>query len=322
MTILGFDIGGTKCAATVAEWDGAAVTLGEKVGCPTDLTVSPTVMIDRLMDLAEPLLTRRPDVIGISCGGPLDPVEGVILGPPNLSGWDRVEIVSQMQDRYGVPVKLQNDANACAVAEWKFGAGQGCRNMVFLTFGTGLGAGLILDGKLYEGTNGNAGEVGHIRLERFGPIGFGKQGSFEGFCSGGGLAQLGYMLAEEKVRQGIRPLYFPEGCLPADVTAKTIAEAAYAGDETALEVYRTCGRYLGRGLSVIIDLLNPEKIVLGSVFVRSRDLLWETAAAELEAEALGLSAAVCQIVPAALGEQVGDYAAVAAALSGGMEYVE
>ena len=187
--------------------------------------------------------------------------------------------------------------------------------MVFLTFGTGLGAGLILDGKLYSGHNDNAGEVGHIRLDQSGPVGYGKAGSFEGFCSGGGLAQLGYSLAMEKRQGGTYPLYYQENMSANDVTAKSIAEAAFAGDETALEVYRICGRYLGKGISIIIDLLNPELIVIGSIFARSKDLLWKTAKAEIEQEALELSATCCQVVAADLGEQIGDYAAVAVALS-------
>ena len=315
MYILGFDIGGTKCAVITAQWDGNNVTLLQKEKCPTDLSVPPEEMIRKLIVIADSILPKKPDAIGISCGGPLDSNRGIIMGPPNLPGWDDVHIVDQIRQHYDAPVKLQNDANACAVAEWKFGAGKGMRNMVFLTFGTGLGAGLILDGKLYCGTNDNAGEVGHIRLERFGPVGYGKSGSFEGFCSGGGIAQLGYSLALERVQNGIVPLYYKNGMLPKDVTAKSIAEAAQTGDETALEVYRTSGRYLGKGLSIIIDLLNPQLIVIGSVFARSGDLLWEATKREIENEALPLSANCCKIVPAALGEQVGDYAAVAAALS-------
>ena len=315
MYILGFDIGGTKCAVTIAHWDGKSITLLKKETCPTVLTISPKEMIEKLIAMADSILGEKPDTIGISCGGPLDASRGIITGPPNLPGWDHVPIVEQLEQHYGVPAKLQNDANACAVAEWKFGAGKGCRNMVFLTFGTGLGAGLILDGKLYAGTNGNAGELGHIRLSAFGPVGFGKSGSFEGFCSGNGIAQLGYSMAMEKAQRGEYPMYFKKGYTLADVTAKTIADAAHAGDETALEVYRTCGTYLGKGLSIVIDLLNPEKIVIGSIFARSSDLLWESAKKEIEKEALNLSASCCQVVPAALGEQIGDYAAIAVALS-------
>ena len=148
---LGMDIGGTKCAVTTAQWDGKQIRLLEKAACPTDLTISPEAMIDKLIAMAEGVLRERPERIGISCGGPLSSRDGVILGPPNLPGWDHVEIVRQLRDHFGVPVTLQNDANACAVAEWKFGAGRGTRNMIFLTFGTGLGAGLILDGRLFRG---------------------------------------------------------------------------------------------------------------------------------------------------------------------------
>lgn len=314
MYILGFDIGGTKCAVVTAKWDTEKVQLLKKEKCATDLTIAPEAMIERLMAMADSILERTPDAIGISCGGPLDAEKGIILSPPNLPGWDHVEIVKQIETRYGVPTRLQNDANACAVAEWKFGAGRGTNNMVFMTFGTGLGAGLILDGKLYGGTNGNAGEVGHLRLAPDGPIGYGKRGSFEGFCSGGGIAQLAWSLALERAARGVSVSYYEEGMTPADVTAKTVADAAQAGDATALEVYRRSGEQLGRGLSILIDILNPERIVIGSIFTRSRNLLWDAAKAEIEKEALTPSAACCQIVAAELGEQIGDFAAIATAL--------
>ena len=314
MKILGFDIGGTKCAVITATWDGEEIKLLKKDKCPTDRGLTPAEMIDKLISMADAILDEKPDAIGISCGGPLDPKKGVIMSPPNLPGWDNIEIVKQIESHYGVPVHLQNDSNACAVAEWKFGAGRGSQNMVFMTFGTGLGAGLILDGKLYLGTNDNAGELGHIRLDKFGPVGYGKAGSFEGFCSGGGLAQLGYMKALEKAQSSEYPLYFKKGMTVADITAKTIADAAEAGDETAIEVYRICGEYLGKGLSILIDLLNPEVIVIGSIFARSTNLLWESAKKVIEKEALSLSANCCRVVPAELNEKIGDYAAVAAAL--------
>ncbi len=312
MKLLGLDIGGTKCAAVTANWDGERLQILKKEKCPTDHSVSPETMLERLFALADGILDGKPDAVGISCGGPLDSARGVILGPPNLPGWDDVPVTALAARHFGAPAHLQNDANACAVAEWKFGAGRGTRNMIFLTFGTGLGAGLILDGRLYSGTNDNAGECGHLRLERFGPVGYGKQGSFEGFCSGGGLAQLGCAMARERMQCGVCPAYYRNG--EAGVTAKSIADAARAGDETALEVYRVCGEYLGRGLAVLVDLLNPQRIVLGSIFARSGDLLRESMEQSLHAEALAASAACCQIVAAELGESIGDYAALATAL--------
>ena len=314
MYVLGFDIGGTKCAVITAEVSGGDIRLLKKEKCPTDLSVPPEKMIEKLISMADGILERDPDAIGISCGGPLDSKKGIIMSPPNLTGWDNVAIVDIVGAHYSVRPKLQNDANACALAEWRFGAGRGCENMVFLTFGTGLGAGLILGGRLYEGTNGNAGEVGHIRLAPEGPVGFGKRGSFEGFCSGGGIAQLGFSMAQDAISSGKEPLYFKDGASQKDVSAASVANAARAGDETAREVYRESGRYLGRGLSVLIDILNPEKIVIGSIFARSGDLLWEDTKREIDKEALGVSAACCEVVPAALGENIGDYAAIATAL--------
>ena len=312
--LLGFDIGGTKCAVITARWENGQIELLKKEKIDTDLSVAPEEMVDRLIALADGIVDEKPEAIGISCGGPLDSSKGIILGPPNLPGWDHVEIVDRIQKHFGAPAHLQNDANACAVAEWKFGAGMGCENMVFLTFGTGLGAGLILNGKLYSGTNDNAGECGHIRLDRFGPVGYGKAGSFEGFCSGGGLAQLGYTLALEQIQQGKAPAYFQNGMSAKDITAKSIADAARQGDETALRVYEICGEYLGKGLSVLIDILNPQRIVIGSVFARSGDLLRPAMERVIAEETLPLSASCCQVVPAQLGEQIGDFAAIATAL--------
>ncbi len=311
MYLLGFDIGGTKCAAVTARTDGENIELLKKEKCDTLLDVPPEEMIDKLIFLADSILEEKVDAIGISCGGPLDSEKGIIMSPPNLPGWDNVKIVERIKNHYGVPVTLQNDANACAVAEWKFGSGKGYRNVVFLTFGSGLGAGLILDGRLYNGTNGNAGEVGHIRLADNGPTGYDKIGSFEGFCSGNGIAQLGKIMADKAKEKGITPRFCKE-----KITAKSIAEATDNGDETAIEVYRMSGEYLGKGLSIIIDILNPEVIVIGSVFTRSEKLFIDSMQKEIKKEALSVSAKCCKILPATLGENIGDYAAVSTALLG------
>lgn len=312
--ILGFDIGGTKCAVVTANWDGSEISITEKRKIPTDLTVSPGEMIQKLISLADEICTETPEKIGISCGGPLDSQKGVIMSPPNLPGWDNVEIVKQIELHYGVKPVLQNDANACAVAEWKFGAGKGAKNMVFLTFGTGLGAGLILNGALYSGTNDNAGEVGHISLRKDGPVGYGKAGSFEGFCSGGGLSQLGYSVALEKISQGKDVMYYKKGQDKSEVTAAEIARCAALGDEAALEVMKTCGEMLGEGLSVLIDILNPERIIIGSIYARNEELLKGFAEKVIDKQALSCSKNCCRILPAALGESIGDYASVATAL--------
>lgn len=315
MRLLGVDIGGTKCAVSIGEYVDGNIAILNKIKTETDLKISPEIMLERLCRLADELLDgSKPERIGVSCGGPLNSQTGRIQGPPNLPGWTDVAVVDLFEQHYGVPAHLQNDANACAVAEWKFGAGKGLNNLIFLTFGTGLGAGLILNGQLYAGTTDMAGEVGHIRLENYGPVGYGKCGSFEGFCSGGGLAQIGYTLALEATQNGNRPLYFLEGMTADEVNAKAIADAAEQGDETAIKAYRMCGEYLGRGLSILLDILDPEAIVIGSIFTRSEELLRETMDAAIRREALSVAAAHCRVLPAALGESLGDYAALSIAL--------
>lgn len=310
--MIGFDIGGTKCAVIIGEEKDGEIVVSDKRKIPTDHSASAYEMIDRMCALAEEM-TDDFSVIGISCGGPLDSKRGVILSPPNLPGWDNIEIVDYLKKRYKGKVAIQNDANACAVAEWKYGAGKGSRNMVFFTFGSGLGAGLILDGKLYTGTNDMAGEAGHIRLRNYGPSGYGKCGSFEGFCSGGGIAKLGRMMAEEKLQTGQSVSYCKSMDELDSITAKSIAEAAYSGNGDAIEVYRACGEKLGEGLSVIIDILNPELIVIGSVYARSESLLKDAMEKKIKEEALPYSQKVCKVVPAALSDAIGDVAALSVA---------
>jgi len=317
--LLGFDIGGTKCAVIIGEVSSeVGIAILAKQSMLTDLPVYE--MIDLLFSTAEQMLQEQQisidqlDGIGISCGGPLSSKRGLILSPPNLPGWDNVPIVDLAEKRFKRNVLLQNDANACAVAEWKYGAGQGYDNLIFLTFGTGMGAGLILNGQLYSGISDLAGEVGHIRLSDNGPVGFGKTGSFEGFCSGGGIAQLGQMKAREKLQMGL-PVSFCKSIehLPL-ITAKSIAEAAYQGDEAAIEVYQICGKYLGKALSLFIDILNPELIILGSIYGRAKSLVEQAMNDVIQREVYTDSGAACQIVAAGLSENIGDMAALSLAL--------
>lgn len=331
--LIGVDIGGTKCAVVLGRIRYADSEIANRLGAPDDIEIVDKISfstpvsagcesgVAHIENAVDEVMSRNGlqsgDLwrIGVSCGGPLDSRRGAIMSPPNLPGWDNVEIVRILEDRFEVKVVLQNDANAGALAEWLFGAAKGYRNVVFMTFGTGLGAGLILDGRLYSGTSDMAGEVGHIRLERFGPVGYGKAGSWEGFCSGNGIAQLARIKALEKLQAGESVSF----CTSIDdldrIDAKIVAEAATSGDELAKEVYRISGHYLGLGCSILIDILNPEIIVIGSVFARATDLLWPEAKRVVDVECLGHSRRVCRIVPAGLGETIGDYAALSVAIA-------
>ncbi|HAI11999.1 MAG TPA: sugar kinase, partial [Phycisphaerales bacterium] len=257
---LGMDIGGTKCAVTLGTAIDGRMSIQDKESFKTASTRTPLQTLRQLLALSDKMINRHKlkpqDItsIGLSCGGPLDSQSGTILSPPNLPGWDDVAIVKLIVDHLGIQTYLQNDANACALAEWLWGAGNQCDNMIFLTFGTGMGAGLILNGHLYTGTNDMAGEVGHMRLEDTGPLGYNKPGSFEGFCSGGGLA-----IAAKGI--GLQ------------LSAQEVFEKAAQGDQRCVQLVEQMGKQLGRGLAILIDLLNPQKIILGSIFNRQESIL-------------------------------------------------
>jgi len=317
--LLGIDIGGTKCAIIIGSILQDEITITGKSVFPTETAKGFSHTLQNIYthidaELIKTGLTSQ-DIaaIGISCGGPLDSKKGIVMSPPNLPGWDNIPIVELLEKKYGVRTALQNDANACALAEWKYGAGRGYENVIFLTFGTGMGSGLILNGRLYAGTNDMAGEVGHIRLERTGPVGYGKAGSFEGFCSGGGIAQLAQTKALEKLQMGEKVSFCESFEQLNGITAKSVAEAAFAGDEAAIEVYRICANYLGKALSVLIDILNPEVIVLGSIYGRAQALIEPEMRKVILRECVSHSHRVCQIVSAGLGESIGDYAALSVA---------
>lgn len=312
---LGIDIGGTKCAVIAGTEE---MNILRKEVFPTETERGADHAIGLLLSTAREVVSHSGPhnlkAIGISCGGPLDSRKGIVESPPNLPGWDNVPIVKYFEDIFHVPVHLQNDANACALAEWKFGAGKGTENMVFLTFGSGMGAGIIINGRLYSGTNDLAGEVGHMRLADDGPEAYGKKGSFEGFCSGNGIARLARGIAVEKLSAGEQVLFCSTQEEADRITTKDVAEAARNGDLTAIEIFKTSGTYLGRGLSIIIDILNPEMIVIGSVYARSREFIEPACMEIIVQEALEPARRVCRIVPAALGEAVGDYASLSVAM--------
>lgn len=282
MSYIGIDIGGTKCAVT----RGSGTRIDEKIRFDTtgrDETLA------RIFDATAQLMTHDVTAIGVSCGGPLDAKRGVILSPPNLPDWDDVHITEMLRNRFRVSAYLCNDADACALAEWRYGAGVGTDSMIFLTFGTGIGAGLILGGRLYSGACGMAGEIGHVSLYEDGHIGYNKRGSVEGYCSGGGIAQYGKGSAREL---GVR---------------------AEKGDAEAVSIYERVGSDLGKTVAILVDILNPEVVVIGSIYVRSREFIEPSMRRSLDKYALAQSVRAVKIVPAALGESLGDCAALCVA---------
>ena len=319
--IIGLDIGGTKCAVLLAHVD-SEIRIIERISFPTQTHLGYQQAIDRLFDAVKELMRKHAltasdvEAIGVSCGGPLNSKQGLILCPPNLPGWVNVPITQMLEDAFGIPAYLQNDAKACALVEWKLGAGRGTHNMMFLTMGTGMGSGIIAEGQLVCGACDMGGEVGHIRIEDNGPIGFGKHGSFEGFTSGGGIARLAQKRAADALEAG-KPFSFAQTTDAINqLTTRDIAQQAKTGDADAIAIFGTVGEKLGKGLSYFVDILNPEVIVIGSIFVRCEELLRPRMEEVLRRECISFSHDACRVVPAQTGEAIGDLASIMVAMYG------
>jgi len=311
--LVGVDIGGTKTAITIAE-DLPHILFREAF--PTEPKQGPEHALRKIHDLIERGLScvGQPSSIriGVSCGGPLDCVRGVIQSPPNLQSWVDVPIKDILENQFRAPCLMENDANAGAVAEHLYGAGRGCQNIIFLTMGTGFGAGLILNGELYRGANELAGEVGHLRLTETGPVGYGKAGSVEGWTSGRGMALHGADVIARALDSGEHTL-LAEAHTRRELTAKTIGEAAAKGDAVARQIVRDTGERLGETLAILIDLLNPERIIIGGLALRLGDLLFGPAMSAMRREALPQSEENCKVMPAELGKNIGDISALCVA---------
>ncbi|MDX2032014.1 MAG: ROK family protein [Blastocatellia bacterium] len=307
-TILGLDVGGTKTAVLEGTREAHILQRAEFL---TEAWRPFDEVFPRLCALIDETRARAAEAgreataISVSIGGPLRIAEGVLLDPPHLPGWHGVRLRDRLRERFpALPVFVEHDGNAGALAEFHFGAGRnrpGLRHLVFLTFGTGLGAGLIVNGQVLHGASDTAGEVGHLRLSFEGPVGFGKAGSWEGFASGAGLVELAARMFPARWR--------------TQTPIRDLVAAMLADDPDALAVAEEAGRWMGRGIALLVDTLNPQLIVLGTLGVVLGERVLGPARRALAEEALPAAVAACNIVPAALGTSIGDVAALMAAIS-------
>ncbi len=258
--IAAIDIGGTKIALGLSDLEGR-VTLPFR-RFPTEIGRGPHRIVAQALDELEKMVAEggaRVVAVGVGCGGPLSRSRGLILSPANLPGWDEFPIVSLIRERMDVPVELDNDANAAALAEHERGAGRGAESMVYMTISTGIGGGLILGGRLVHGVGDAAGEVGHMIVEPGGvPCGCGSRGCLETICSGTSIARR----AAEHLARGERSSMLLEGG-PENITARAVAEAARAGDPVAAEVWDETVEYLALGVGNVIAAFAPEAVILG-----------------------------------------------------------
>lgn len=310
--VAAIDIGGTKIALGLADLGGRALPFHR---LPTRVEIGPHRIIEEAAGELEKMAEGRGariTAVGVGCGGPLDRRRGMILSPTNLPGWDELPIVKLLEERFGVPVLLDNDANAAALAEQEYGAGRGVRNLVYITISTGIGGGIIVNGELVHGVGDGAGEVGHMVVApESGPLcGCGARGCLEAICSGTSIARR----AQERIAQGATDtlLLTPDssGRGPGSITAQAVAEAARRGDPLAREVWDETIHYLALGISNIITMLAPEAIILGGGVSTAGEQLLAPLRERLRESVKMVPIEGVKILQAALGGDSGVYGAL------------
>jgi glucokinase len=306
LPVLALDVGGTKLAAGVVSADGS---LHSFRSIETHVTDGPAAVIERLVDLGRDVLAEagRPELtaVGIGCGGPLDPRSGVILGPPGLPGWDEVPLGSLVNARFGVPTYVQNDATAAALGEYRWGSWD-VRNLVYLTISTGFGGGVVADGKLFTGSANQGGELGHVVVDWQGRYcGCGARGCAEAYVSGTSIAKRAVEALAGRPDSSL-------ASLPV-VTAKDVVEHARGGDSLAREIWDETIAILGRMVAVIINICEPELVVLGGGVTRSGSYLLDPVREAALRQAMPPAAKACDVVLSHHGDAVGVFGAAAIA---------
>lgn len=313
-TVVGIDLGGTQMRAVLADETGkvaareVALTLADE---------GPEAVLTRLKELTARVIgASAPAAIAVGAPGPTNPYEGVVLMGPNLPGWRNVNLRTILGEAFGVPVFVGNDANLAGLAEYRFGAGQGSKHLIYMTVSTGIGTGIIINGALLLGREGLAAEAGHMTLDAAAEDGESHVvGTLEGLASGPNIARR----AQAALRNGAESLVnrLVEGDL-TQVTPRILLEAAGAGDEFAVAQFGIAGRYLGMGITNLLHIFNPDRFVIGgSVWLNCRPYLeksmWETIQRRAESPEYWQQ---LQIVSAELGDDTGLLGAVALALDG------
>lgn len=308
---LAVDLGATKILAALVRLDGTIVARRRLATPQTGPRAAAEMVTACLRELAQTTGAEPARIggVGLAAAGLCNPFTGVIAQSPNLAGWDDVPFGPWVQEGLGMPVWLGNDANAAALGELHFGAGRGLSDFIYVTVSSGIGAGLIIGGKLYLGHSFSAGEVGHLVVEPAGPpCGCGSQGCLEALASGLALAAA----AARRLRHG-EPSLLNEmsGGDPSMVTAELIHQAARAGDGLARDLVRQAGDYLGIAFTDLVNLLNPQAVIVGGGLSKMGDLLLEPARAALRQRAYQLPARECAITVSGLGDDVGILGAAA-----------
>ena len=306
LPVLAIDLGGTKIFAAIISSKGQVMA---REYCLTLADEGPEAVINRIFSAIDHLLSQRNinlsqlGSISIAAAGAIDFEKGLITSSPNLPGWHDVPLRDIVKKKYKINTFLINDASAAALGEQHFGAGQGINNLIYLTVSTGIGGGIIINGRLYFGASGSAGEIGHTTIDVNGPrCGCGNIGCLEVLASGTAVAKE----AIRRIRQGgMSSLIEAVGGKIENITAEEVSIAAQEGDSLASEVILKAATHLGVGLANIVNIFNPEMIIIGGGMAKMGDLLLNPARQVVRERAFQLSAQAVQIVPAQLGDDAG-----------------
>jgi glucokinase len=312
---IGIDLGGTKIGTGLVKRDGNVWARDYRL---TEASQGRAVVIDRMISAARQVMDEAGlgaddiEAVGIGAPGPLDIPLGILTEPPNLPGWHNVPLKQIIEDELGIPAHLENDANAAAIGEYLYGAGQGTRHMIYVTVSTGIGGGLILDGQIYHGLTGGAGEIGHMTILPQGPqCGCGNRGCLEAMASGTAIAREGQYLVSRGVPTLISELAEDAS---GGVSARTVVEAMRRGDEYATEIIVQAMSYLGIGMANLVNLFNPEMIVIGGGLTNLGDRLLDPVRRGIALYAFAMLAQQAQVTLARLGDDVGIVGAAGAAM--------
>jgi len=313
--VVAVDLGGTKILAAVVSQDGKAL-VRKRYDTMANEGVDSVVnrIFSAINDIVNACNMSLTELGGISvaAAGAIDMKRGIVTASPNLPGWCDVPLRDIIGDRFKTISFLINDAKAAALGEHRYGAGKGAKNLIYLTVSTGIGSGIIIDGKLYFGESGSAGELGHMTIDVNGPLcGCGNRGCWEALASGSALAKD----AINRIQGGNKSMITEMvGGNLEKITAETVSIAAERGDSLALDVVLRAAKYLGIGLANVVNIFNPEMIVIGGGVSKMGELLLTPARQEMRTRAFRLAAEAVSIVPAVLGDENGVLGAAAYAI--------
>jgi glucokinase len=316
--IIGLDIGGTKLAGGLMSGD---VRLLDRLERPARASEGVEVSLGQVYGLLSELVAAAARYgelagIGICAPGPLNPETGVICNPTNMPGWSNIPLAGEVARRFGVPCRIENDANGAGLAEAMFGAARGFHNVFYVTVSTGIGTGIILDGRVYHGKNGFAGEGGHVSIDYRSPVicNCGNAGCIEALASGTSIARRARELASRYPQSRIASI----AGSPERITAEIVARAAASGDALAQRLIDETAEMLGAWLGNIISLLDPDIIVIGGGVSRIGEPLFRKIRETAPRRTINTFAGQTPIVPAQLERDVGIFGAAAVILAAGV----